>query len=574
MKSRNLDAWLVPHSDVHRSESLPKSEKRLAYITGFTGSAGFAIIGMKSAALFVDGRYTLQAPLQTDTNIFEILESPDEKPGIWAKNHLAPNARMGFDPWLHTIGEIRTFNLQLKNQGNLVATKNMLEEIWDDRPPPPFENIELLDIKRAGIVANEKINAIKDRLENKKADALVLNMPETICWLFNIRGRDIPNTPVVLSFAIVHRTKKPELFIDPEKLGPEQGKTLSEDVTLRNIEDFPSALEKLAKEKTTIWVDPSTCPHAIYELANNNGAFVIESPDPVMMAKAIKNPTELAGMKQAHLLDGIAIANFLCWFDRNAPEGKLTEIEIASRLESFRTKEPSLIDISFDTISGSGPNGAIVHYRVTENSNRILKPGELMLIDSGGQYLCGTTDITRTLYTGSASPQQKTHFTLVLKGMIAISTLKFPKGTTGSQIDIMARHALWQRGLNYNHGTGHGVGAFLSVHEGPAGIAPRYNVALKAGMILSNEPGYYLEGEYGIRIENLLHVINCPDFEGFLAFETLTLAPIDTRLLDTNLLDSKEIEWLNKYHEKVREKISPRLGNEQRNWLHRATAAI
>ncbi|MCF6327923.1 MAG: aminopeptidase P family protein [Devosiaceae bacterium] len=574
MKAKKLDAWLAPHSDVHRSESLPKSERRLAHITGFTGSAGSAIIGIKNAALFVDGRYTMQAPLQTDTDIFDILEIPSEKPGNWAKNNLGPKFHIGFDPWLHTISEIRTFNLQLKNHGVLVATENLIEKIWNNRPPPPFENIELLGIERAGVAAEQKILAIKNQLENKNADALVLNMPESICWLLNIRGRDVPNTPVVLAFAIVHKDKKPELFINLKKLSPEQNQHLSATITLRNAEEFSGSLEKLATNKARIWVDPTTCPDAIYNLLSNKGTTIFEAPDPVVATKAIKNPIELAGMKQAHLLDGIALANFLCWFDQNASNGNLTEIEIASRLENFRAMEPSLVDISFDTISGSGPNGAIVHYRVNEQSNRVLNSGELMLVDSGGQYLSGTTDITRTLYTGSASAQQKQHFTLVLKGMIAISTLTFPKGTTGSQIDIMARHALWQVGLNYNHGTGHGVGAFLSVHEGPAGIAPRYNVPLEAGMIISNEPGYYLEGEYGIRIENLVHVINSADFEGFLAFETLTLAPIDTRLLDLSLLDAKEISWLNKYHAKVKKQISPHLEHGQKIWLQQATIAI
>ncbi len=578
MKDNKLDAWLAPHSDVHRSESLPKNQRRLAHITGFTGSAGSAIIETNNAALFVDGRYTMQAPLQTDTNIFDVLETPNEKPGTWAKNNLATKARLktriGFDPWLHTIAEIRTFNLQLENHGVLVATENLIEKIWDDRPPPPFKNIELLDIERAGIAAEDKILAIQNQLEDKNAKALVLNMPESICWLLNIRGRDVPNTPVVLAFAIVHRTKKPELFVDLKKINPEQNQLLSATVTLRKVEEFSATLKQLAKDKARIWVDPTTCPDAIFKLLSEKGGSVFEAPDPVMVAKAIKNPTEVAGMKQAHLLDGIAMANFLHWFDQNAPSGKLSEIEIASQLENFRASEPSLVDISFDTISGSGPNGAIVHYRVNEQSNRMLNSGELMLVDSGGQYLSGTTDITRTLFTGSASARQKQHFTLVLKGMIAISTLNFPKGTTGSQIDIMARHALWQKGLNYNHGTGHGVGAFLSVHEGPAGIAPRYNVPLKAGMIISNEPGYYLEGAYGIRIENLVHVINSAQYEGFLAFETLTLAPIDTSLLDLGLLTSKEINWLNKYHSLVREKISPHLEHDQKSWLHRATTAI
>ncbi|VAW22330.1 Xaa-Pro aminopeptidase, partial [hydrothermal vent metagenome] len=296
MQSKKLDAWLTPHSDVHRSESLPKNQRRLAHITGFTGSAGTAIIGTNNAALFVDGRYTMQAPLQTDTGIFEILEIPNEKPGAWAKNNLKPKAQIGFDPWLHTIAEIRSFNLQLKNHGVLLATENLIEKIWDDRPPPPFKNIELLEVGRAGVAAKEKILAIQNHLEDKNADALILNMPESICWLLNIRGRDVPNTPVVLAFAIVHKTKKPELFVDLKKLSPEQSQLLSAIVTLRTMEEFSVSLEKLAKDKARIWVDPTTCPDAIYKLLSEKGATIFEAPDPVVATKAIKNPTEVAGM--------------------------------------------------------------------------------------------------------------------------------------------------------------------------------------------------------------------------------------------------------------------------------------
>ncbi|HHG90265.1 MAG TPA: aminopeptidase P family protein, partial [Devosia sp.] len=420
----------------------------------------------------------------------------------------------------------------------------------------------------------DKLKTLQETLGAAGADATVLTMPESICWLFNIRGRDVPNTPVVHAFAIVHKNKKPALFVDPDKLGNNEKQRLAETIDLQSPVEFEPALADLGKAKKRIWIDPATCPAAVASLLTGKDAKLVEKTDPVLLPKATKNASELAGMREAHRLDAIAMAKFLCWFDAHAPAGNLSEIDIATALEAFRAEEPTLVDISFDTISGSGSNGAIVHYRVNTKSNRTLVPGELMLVDSGGQYLSGTTDITRTLFTGDADDQQKHHFTLVLKGMIAISRVNFPQKTTGAQIDVLARHALWQQGLNYNHGTGHGVGAFLSVHEGPAGIAPRYHVPLEAGMILSNEPGYYLEGEYGIRIENLVHVIKSEVAEDYLAFETLTLAPIDKRLVAKDLMTLEERDWLNAYHARVLSEIGPHLGAEERGWLKQATAEI
>ncbi len=569
-----LDGFLIPHSDVHRGESLPESEKRLAFISGFTGSAGFAIVAKNKAALFVDGRYILQAPAQSDIAVFEILETPKAKSAIWMIENLAKGSKIGFDPWLMTPGEIRTLENQLEGHASLVAHENLLDLVWNDRPAPPKNPLEILGVNRAGIASGEKIAAIKEHLKKENAAALVLTMPETICWLFNIRGRDVPNTPVVLAFAIVKQSGKPSLFVAPEKLSEIQTEQLSGFLDILQPEMFPAALGAMGDKGQTIWIDPASCPSAVASTLTKSGASLIEKPDPVLAAKAIKNPTEIAGMKEAHRLDGIAMAHFLAWFDNNAPAGGLSEIDIAIALENFRRHEPSLVDISFDTISGSGPNGAIVHYRVTEKSNRVLKPGELMLVDSGGQYLSGTTDITRTIFCAGATNEQKERFTRVLKGMIAISRVQFPRGTSGAQIDCLARHALWQVGLNYSHGTGHGVGAFLSVHEGPAGIAPRYHVPLAAGMILSNEPGFYLEGEYGIRIENLVTVIDSPKADGFLAFETLTLAPIDTRLIEIELLTGEERDWLNAYHKRVWREIGPALSGNDKDWLKQTTAPV
>jgi Xaa-Pro aminopeptidase len=574
MAADGLDAFLIPRADAHRGESLPDSEQRLAHITGFTGSAGMAIIAKEKAALFVDGRYTLQAPAQTDPAVIEVKQTPAAKLVDWILENLPRGVRIGFDPWLHTLGEIRDLKNKLGASAILVASKNLVERIWKDRPAPPMKKVELLGTNRTGISRKEKIKSVQQALSAAKADATVLTLPESINWLFNIRGRDVPNTPVVLSFAIVRKDAKPALFVDPEKLGKNQRDQLTENVDIFSPANFEQALKDLGKDKKSIWIDPATCPDAVSALLSKSGASLIEKSDPVLLPKAKKNPAELAGMREAHRLDAIAMVKFLRWFDENAPEGGFSEIDIATALEGFRTEEKSLIDISFDTISGAGPNGAIVHYRVTNATNRTLVPGELMLVDSGGQYLSGTTDITRTLFTGAATEQQKRHFTLVLKGMIAISTLNFPIKTSGSQIDILARHALWQQGLNYNHGTGHGVGAFLSVHEGPAGIAPRYHVALEQGMILSNEPGFYLEGEYGIRIENLVHVVKSHVATDFLAFETLTLVPIETRLIAKEMLTDHERDWLNAYHGRVLAEIGPSVQAQDRAWLEQATAKI
>ncbi len=574
LEEHGLDAFLVPLANAHRGESLPPGEKRLAYISGFTGSAGIAVIGKNRAALFVDGRYTLQAPAQTDTDVFDVLPLPAQNPAGWARGQLKKGARIGFDPWLHTPDEMNRFTQEVQGHGIFVPVRNLVDEIWTDRPGPPTGSVELLDVERAGVSRGDKLDSLRRTLEEKGADALVLTLPESICWLFNMRGRDVPNTPVVLCFAIVSRTGKPTLYLDPARLTENQRDELSRVVDIADPSGFVPDLSALGRQNAAVWIDPGTCPCAVRNALKESGAVLVGKGEPVLAAKAIKNEAELAGMRQAHLLDGVAMARFLCWFDAHAPAGTLSEIDIVTALEAFRRRDDTLVDVSFETIAGAGPNGAIVHYRVTTGSNRILKPGELMLVDSGGQYLSGTTDITRTLSTGSVTQRQRRNFTRVLKGMIAISTLNFPKGTTGAQIDVLARHALWQAGLNYAHGTGHGVGAFLGVHEGPAGIAPRYHVPLEAGMILSNEPGYYEENAYGIRIENLVHVIASNVGKDFLAFETLTLAPIDTRLIDTALLSSAERDWLDAYHARVLEKIAPHLDGETRNWLQRATRPL
>lgn len=576
LAAQGLDGFLIPRADVHQGEYVPESDARLAYITGFTGSAGLAIVGAERAALFVDSRYTLQAPAQTDTAIFEVVDTTSTNPGEWIAANFPSGISLGFDPWLHTPGMLDSLKAPLDKAGiTLVPVENPVDHLWQDRPAPPQGPIEVLGHNRTGKPAADKLAELRKSMAEERADAIVFTLPESLCWLFNIRGRDVPHNPFVLGFAIVPAEGEPVIFVPGNKITEENRTALAGIATLREKGEFASELEELARQGKSVWFDPATAPARVRMILADGGAKLIEKRDPVLLPKARKNEVELAGMREAQKLDGVAMARFLCWLDREAPKGELTEIDIVKQLEAFRREEPTAVDVSFETISGSGPNGAIVHYRVSEKTNRRLIPGELMLVDSGGQYLSGTTDITRTMATGPVTDEQKDRFTRVLKGMIAISRARFPRGTTGAQIDVLARQFLWQVGLTYNHGTGHGVGAFLSVHEGPAGIAPRYTVPLEEGMVLSNEPGYYREGQYGIRIENLIVVRESEVGEGkFLEFETLTLAPIDKRLIDTGLLDRDELNWLNAYHARVRAEIGPRLSGHDREWLEMATATL
>jgi Xaa-Pro aminopeptidase len=571
-----LDGFLIPRADAHRGESVPPGEARLAYVTGFTGSAGVALVTTKQAALFVDSRYVIQAPAETDTRLVKVVEIT---PGtLWEKlAGFAPKGgKIGYDPWLHTPTEIKELAEKLKDRATLEATANLVDRIWTDRPDPPVGAVEFLGHNRAGRTSTDKLAELRRILGDEQVDAAVLTLPESICWLFNMRGRDVPNTPFVLSFAIVPRRGKPTLYVDKAKIDAELKKGLEGIATVADAKTMMAALRRLGAADKRVLLDPATCPIAIAgAIKAVSDAVIVEKRDPVLLPKAKKNEVEIAGMKEAQLLDAVAMAKFLCWFDQEAPRGKLTEIDVATALESFRREESTLVDLSFDTIAGAGPNGASNHYRVDRKSNRTLKAGELMLVDSGGQYLSGTTDITRTMSTGRATAEQKDRFTRVLKGMMAISTARFPKGTSGAQIDVLARQFLWQDGVTYNHGTGHGVGHFLSVHEGPAGISSRYMTPLDVGMILSNEPGYYKEGAYGIRTENLVLVVESKVGGGkFLELETLTLTAIDLRLIEPKLLTEAERAWLNGYHKRVWKEIGPLVRGEVKTWLKDATREI
>ncbi|KRA45476.1 aminopeptidase P family protein [Devosia sp. Root635] len=574
MAKAGVDGFLIPRADAHRGESVPASEARLAYVSGFTGSAGLAVVGPKKAALFVDSRYTLQAPAQTDTKRIAVVQTDRGGMNEAVTTIVPKGGLLAYDPWLHTPGEVREMTTLLAGHATLVPSPNLVDAIWADRPGAPVSTIEFLGHNRAGQTAPDKIAEIQQAIAADQADAVVLTLPESICWLLNMRGRDVPNTPFVLGFAIVPKKGQPTLYLDPTKITDELRTALAGVAKLASSKTLPAALTRLGKSAKAVLVDPASAPEAIVSALKQAGARLVEKRDPVLLPKSRKNPAELSGMREAHLLDGVALAKFLAWFDDAAPKGGLTEIGIVTALEAFRREEESCVDASFDTISGAGPNGAIVHYRVTGKTDRALNPGELMLVDSGAQYLSGTTDITRTLSTGKPSDEERDRYTRVLKGMIAISMARFPKGTTGAQIDVLARQFLWQAGVTYNHGTGHGVGAYLGVHEGPVGISSRYTTPFEVGNVISNEPGYYKADAYGIRIENLITVIENADFPGYLEFETLTLAPIDKRLIRKSLLSEAEREWLDAYHHRVWKEIGPRVKGKVRDWLKEATGAL
>jgi len=580
LKRRGLDGFLIPRADAHQGEYVPPHDCRLQWLTGFTGSAGTAAVLLDEAAIFVDGRYTIQVREQVDTDVFPAQHLVSEPVTDWLADRLKPGQKLGIDAMLHTVREVRRLEAVCEEAGaELVALEdNPVDAVWQDRPEPPLGQVALYPDALAGKASSDKIAGIQAGLADKKADACVLTQPDSIAWLFNIRGSDVSHTPLPLSFATVPAEGKPSLYIDGRKLSNSVRDVLSELADLGEPGDFRGGLEALGKAGAKVLIDPALAGVGIADAITEAGGTLIEAQDPVLLPKAVKNAVELKGAREAHLRDAAAYVNFLCWFDEEAPKGGLDEIGAAVRLEEFRQATGVLKDISFDTISGAGPNGAICHYRVSGKSNLSIPLGKPFLIDSGAQYEDGTTDITRTLAVGEMSAEMKRHYTLVLKGHIAISTARFPEGTTGAQLDTLARIDLWKAGLDFDHGTGHGVGAYLSVHEGPQRIAKTGTVPLKPGMILSNEPGYYPAGEYGIRLENLEVVTEARDIPGgerpMLGFETITLVPFDLRLVEAGLLTRAERDWLNRYHERVRSEVGPLVGAKERIWLEKATGAI
>jgi Xaa-Pro aminopeptidase len=576
LKRQGLDGFLVPRADVHQNEYVPRCAERLAWLTGFTGSAGFAVVLEKEAALFVDGRYVIQVRGEIDAKLFKPIDIAETTPAAWLSEHAREGARIGFDPWVHTSPQIERFGkiLAEKKIELVPLDANPIDALWSDRPAEPTGAVAIHPARYAGESAGAKIKKLRAAL--KDADAALMSDPHAICWAFNIRGADVAHTPIPLCFALLPKDGAPALYVDDAKLAPKVRAALEKFLTLKTPESLVEDLVQAGKRGATILFDSATAPAKLVETLRAAGGRPRLADDPATLPKAIKNERELEGAREAHIRDGAALTRFLAWFSEAAPKGRLTEISAAEALETFRRENGDLRDISFPTISAFGEHAAIPHYRVTETSNLKIGRG-VYLVDSGAQYLDGTTDVTRTVVVGPASKQLREHYSRVLKGHIAIARAVFPKGVSGAQLDAFARRALWEAGLDFDHGTGHGVGAYLSVHEGPQRISKLGTTPLQPGMILSNEPGYYRAGAYGIRLENLV-IVEKREIKGaereMYGFETITLAPFDLNCVEPKLLSPEEIIWLNAYHARVRKILSPLVDAKTRKWLREATTSI
>ena len=577
LAQQGLQGFIVPRADVHQGEYVAKRDERLQWLTGFTGSAGFCIVLPTVAGVFIDGRYRAQVKSQVDLGHFTPVPWPDIKPGLWIAEHLVEGT-VGFDPWLHTKDEIDRIAEALKATGVTLRPlgENPVDAIWPDQPAAPLGRAFAHPPELAGETSGEKRARLAADLRMAGQTAAVLTLPDSICWLANLRGSDVPYNPVLYAFAILHADVRLTIFAHPAKFDDATRAALDDGIALASTDAFLPALDAL---KGPVRLDPASAPLALRDRLEARGTEIAWADDPCRLPKARKNTAEIAATREAHLRDGAAMAEFLAWLDAEAPRGTLTEIDVVRSLEGFRRATNALHDLSFDTICGSGPHGAIIHYRVTEATNRRLGTDEVLLVDSGGQYLDGTTDITRTIALGDPGDDARAAFTRVLQGMIAISRLRFPKGLAGRDLDPLARAALWMAGQDYDHGTGHGVGAFLSVHEGPQRLSRLSEVPLEPGMILSNEPGYYREGAFGIRLENLIVVREAPALPGgddrrHFDFETLTFVPLDRRLIRAEDLSPGERAWLNAYHRSTHERIAPRLSPFARAWLDTACASL
>ncbi len=572
MAALDIDGLLVPHDDEYLNEYTPPQFERLLWLTGFSGSAGAAIVMPESAILFIDGRYTEQARIETSDDWFGYEDLRELPPWQWLRDNPGRVSRLGYWSKLHSQEEIA--HIEALDHVALVALdRHPIDELWQDRPngapPAPYPHA----VEYAGEDSASKRQRVGAELEKAGADAIVFANPNATAWLLNIRGGDVPRTPAALCRAVLHADGKAAAFFAGHEISDELRAHLGPDVEISDEEHFGDYLRDLGAQGKSVLVNKTVCPRYVYDALSESGATIKAGDDPLILARGIKNATEVQGFRNAHIRDGVAMVKFLRWIDENWAQG-ITEIDAVKQLEAFRAEDDALQDISFDTISGSGPNGAIIHYRVSEASDRPMQKGELFLVDSGGQYLDGTTDITRTIPLGAQGAERKDRFTRVLQGHIALASAVFPPDTSGYQLDILARQPLWNAGLDYAHGTGHGVGTYLGVHEGPQSVAKKAPwVALRPGMILSNEPGYYVEGGYGIRIENLV-VVRESATDGMLEFETLTLAPIDRRLVDTSLMSDTELAWLNNYHETVRKTLSPLLSEPDAAWLREATSPL
>jgi len=573
-----LDAFVHPVSDEYMSEYPPESNRRVEWLCGFSGSAGTVAVLASKAALLTDGRYTLQAKNEVDGKLFEQHNSATMSPEAWLAKHLSKGARVGYDPKLYTRDMLgRMHKVLSKKAIALVPVPNLIDAVWTGRPKSPATALFIHEQKYAGETSQAKRTRIAAALVKDGADAAVIATPDAVCWLLNIRGRDVENTPLVLAPALIDGKGRVQLFVAASRCKPKVKTHLGKGVTLCEPASLEKHLMALGKKKQRVLCDPASVPVWFTQALSRAGATIVEAPDPCVLPKAMKNKVELQGIKNAHIRDGAALAKLLCWLDGATAKGKVTELDVGKKLHGFRAAHAMFVEPSFHSITGSGPNGAIVHYRATKKSNRALQKGELFLLDSGGQYPDGTTDITRTIAIGTPDREHKDRFTRVLKGHIAIATATFPEGTAGSQLDMLARHSLWQVGLDYDHGTGHGVGCFLGVHEGPQRISKRGGDApLRPGMIISNEPGYYKTGAYGIRIENLVAVTHTKRKNGktWMGFETVTCAPLDTRLVEVSMLTAPEKSWFNAYHAWVLKMLSPALSAPEKAWLKRACAAL
>jgi Xaa-Pro aminopeptidase len=577
---RGLDGFVVPRADEHQGEYVPRRSQRLAWLTGFAGSAGLAIVLADRAAIFVDGRYTLAVRQQVDVEAFVPHQIPEQSPEAWIAANLPKGGRLGFDPWLQTVdGHDRFARAAERAGGSFVPVEqNPIDAVWRDRPAAPLAPVVPQPEEFSGESSASRRKRIGEIVAARGADVALLTAPDSIAWLLNVRGGDVPRTPFPLGFALLHSDGHVDLYMDRRKIPARTVAWLGNAVTLAPPEELGPALDMLGKAGRRVLIETSTAPWWAATRLKAAGVTMVRDADPVALPKACKNAVELEGIRVAHRRDGAAVSRFLAWLARESVGGRLREIEVSDRLQQMRLETGKLRDLSFDTISGAGPNGAVVHYHASPATERALEPGSLYLVDSGGQYRDGTTDVTRTVAIGTPSAEMRDRFTRVLKGHIALAMARFPAGTTGSQLDTLARYALWQAGLDYDHGTGHGVGAYLSVHEGPQRISKvASNIALQPGMIVSNEPGYYKAGAYGIRIENLLAVREAK-IEGadrrYLEFETLTLAPIDLACIEPALLTAAEREWLDVYHRRVRDTIAPQVDADTRRWLEEATRAI
>jgi Xaa-Pro aminopeptidase len=573
---QGLQGFIVPRADEHLGEYVPASAERLAWLTGFTGSAGFAAVLPDAAAVFTDGRYALQLAAQTDPTLWEPRHVTDQPPHSWLSDHAPHDARIGYDPLL--ISEDGLARYTEAGLHMVAAERNPVDAIWTDRPAPPIAPAIPHPLRLAGRSAAEKRAEIAETLRKAKQDAAVITDPASIAWLLNIRGGDVPFTPFALGFALIHADGHTDLFMNEAKLSAETRRWLGNEVVAQGREALAPALYSLGGRR--VRVDTAGSPVWFAQTLRQGGATAAAGPDPCLLPKACKNPVEQQGAREAHLRDAVAVCRFLHFLSDAVARGEATEMSAAATLVGFREKAEGFKGESFPTISGAGEHGAIIHYRVTEQTDRPIRPDELYLIDSGAQYPDGTTDVTRTVWTGPSYPPEEVcaRFTRVLKGHIAIATLVFPQGVAGPHLDAFARRALWEKGLDYDHGTGHGVGSYLSVHEGPVSLSRAAKpVPIAAGMILSNEPGLYVPGEYGIRLENLLLVQPTElkdQGKPFLRFETLTLAPFDRRLIEPSLLDPWEVAWLNHYHARVMAKVGPQLDEPVRAWLAQSCAAL